>query len=138
MACTGLESLSLSGCLGVTGVGLAVVGETAPTLLKLDITNCQQLANWAFQRVCSGCPLLEDVNVSMCVKITDHDIRVLAENCPRLRKLNVRDTRQVSDEGLVAVSPPSLFLPSPRGAYAPCLRSSWKWMRAWLAVGLWD
>lgn len=83
--------------MGVTGVGLSSIGETASHLKRLNIGKCQQIAGWAFQRVVTSCVELEDLDVSHCALLSDHDIKVMATSCKRLKKLSLRDTRQVGE-----------------------------------------
>ena len=47
--CTGLTQLNVSGCVGISGPGLAAVGECCPRLVHLDLSDCKQVTSFMAQ-----------------------------------------------------------------------------------------
>jgi F-box/leucine-rich repeat protein 2/20 len=101
--CLRLRCLNLSGCLGISSLSFALLGQYAPYTIQLNVSRCNQITEWAFIKIFQGCIHLEDLDISHCSQITDHAIKVLGECCFGLKRLNIKECVQVSDIGIVSL-----------------------------------
>jgi hypothetical protein len=98
-----LLTLSLSGCLGINGIGFAIIGEYSKNLKTLKLSGCRQIIPWALRKIFEGCCHLENIDVSYCSLITDQELMILGDSCKELKFLNLKECRQVSDVGVLSL-----------------------------------
>ena len=98
-----LLTLSLSGCLGINGVGFAIIGEHCTSLKSLKLSGCRQIIPWALRKIFEGCSHLENIDLSYCSLITDQELVILGDTCKELKFLNLKECREVSDVGVLSL-----------------------------------
>ena len=105
-----LKNLNLSGCLGISGTGFAILGQHASLLKNLKLSGCRQVTPWALMKIFQGCQNLEHLDISYCSQLTDQEVKVMSDCCRELKEINMKECRQVSDVGLLSVKACSKLL----------------------------
>lgn len=127
-----INRVFLSGCLGITNVGLRSFSLTCGALQTIDLSRCPQLDDVGLSSIAAGCWGLRELKLSHCGRITDEGLisitvcrqlevldvegcggigdygsRVLKDlgrHCSRLRTINWLGCKRVEDEGLRAIA----------------------------------
>eukprot|EP00636_Phaeomonas_parva_P005942 CAMPEP_0118879012 /NCGR_PEP_ID=MMETSP1163-20130328/18872_1 /TAXON_ID=124430 /ORGANISM="Phaeomonas parva, Strain CCMP2877" /LENGTH=822 /DNA_ID=CAMNT_0006815021 /DNA_START=227 /DNA_END=2692 /DNA_ORIENTATION=+ len=105
MSCTtNLKEVDISGCMGLSGPGLASLGQSCPNITTLRMAGCRQIAQYALLKVFNGCRDLEHVDFSHCTNIRDDELRVMGEKCAHIQHVDLKGCPQTSDTGVLAVA----------------------------------
>jgi hypothetical protein len=91
-----LDTVSLSGCTGITDAGLARLS-TLKNLVELEADDSN--AGPVTAKACEGHPTLRTVSFSHCTKIDDNALASLAK-IPALEKLSLALNFKITDAGL--------------------------------------
>ena len=126
---TAIQRLDVTGCTGITDVGIREIGLNCKYLEQLNLSSTLIMGN-ALIAIAEGCPLLSDINLSKCQhiqkygvtkvfysckkivhinlsylkEIGDTELRILALNNPYLQVLKVRECVSVSDQGIISIA----------------------------------
>ena len=101
--CTGLQSLSLSWCRGITDSGLIAISEHCPNLKSLEFYNCHQITDASIISISTHCTGLKLLNLG-CLQITDASIISISIHCTGLQSLNLADCDQITDASIISIS----------------------------------
>ena len=101
--CTGLQSLSLSLCVGITDAGLITISMHCPNLKSFMVDYSSQITDASIISIPSHCIGLQSLNLQGCKQITDASIISISENCTGLKRLNVSYTN-ITDASLIAIA----------------------------------
>lgn len=99
MKCTGLTSLDVGYCNGISDKLLQVLGMRAKLLTSLVVSGCNKVGDAGLKALCRGCVKLIRLESAGCVRITDDGLASIA-TLRHLEVLNIRNCDRVTDIGL--------------------------------------
>ena len=102
--CSHLEILIMSSCHTIEGGGLVSIAECCPKLRKLDLSHCRRVQRWGISKICYMSNKMEDFNVSYLNVIGDEEIRVLSQTAPNLTNFTAIDAINLSDNSLMNIA----------------------------------
>jgi hypothetical protein len=108
--CNGrLQSLSLSGCIGITDTGMINILEHCSNLLSLTLNGSrvyrlELITDASIISLSSHCTGLQSLDLYGCQQITDASIISISTNCTGLQSLNLRECNQITDTSIISLS----------------------------------
>ncbi|MCF7899179.1 hypothetical protein K9L05_00835 [Candidatus Babeliales bacterium] len=93
-----LQSLNLSCCTKISGIGLRFTATNCHNLKFLNLTWCN-ITDADLHIIAVNCPYLQILNLACCFNITDDGLQALV-NCPNLQHLKLNSCDQITDDGL--------------------------------------
>lgn len=87
-ACNRVERLTLTGCSGLTDMGLTALATNSSHLMALDISGDFQITEESIKVIAEHCKRLQGLNISNCVRISPESLVVLAEACKYLKRVS--------------------------------------------------
>ena len=100
-ACHGLLDLDVSGCPGLSDVGMIVLGASCTRLRRLNVANCAGLSGRALAAL--HCPDLEALDAAG-LPLADDALDDVLAGAPRLRVLGLRGCDGLTDDALSAIA----------------------------------
>jgi hypothetical protein len=101
--CSGLQSLYLRYCGGISDDGLITISEHCPNLQLIDLA-FGQITDANIISISSHFPRLKSLDLEGCQLITDASIISMSTHCIGLQSLNVYGCRQITDACIVSIS----------------------------------
>jgi F-box and leucine-rich repeat protein GRR1 len=86
-ACTRVERLTLTSCVGLTDQGLIGLVSNNKQLLALDISGDVNITEAAIDVLAENCRILQGLNVSGCIRISNEAMIRVAQNCKKLKRV---------------------------------------------------
>jgi hypothetical protein len=99
-ALAAVETLSLRHCYNITGSSILRVLRQCPKLQELDLAYSPEINDELLRQALPGLSHLESVNLEGCEKLTDASLQVIA-NLPSLRFLVLRKCRGIGASNLM-------------------------------------
>lgn len=101
-ATTALRTLALTGCAGVSDLGISWLGASAPYLESLDLSRCEAVSDTGLGHVANGCAHLVSLDLSHLPRLSDAGLAAF-RRCRRLRQIVLTNTA-VGNHGLYTLS----------------------------------
>lgn len=98
--CPQLTSIDLSGCQGITDLGLRLVGEACPQLEFINLQNCGGISDNGVSELTQKCSKLKDIDLICCNTLTDRGISILAQRCPLLQSIKLDHSNQITAQSM--------------------------------------
>jgi len=102
--CTGLQSLSLSWCGGITDAGLITISEHCPNMNYFGFSNCGKITDTSIISISAHCTGLKSLNLERCDQITDDSIISLSIYCTGLLSLHLEYCGKLTDASIISIS----------------------------------
>lgn len=97
-----LESLDLTGCIGVTDRGLSQIAHCCTKLKILKLGGCYKIGEsgvWAFYEL-ENCRDLEEIELMGCTNLSNRALLTISKRCPSLRNINISECPCIQDKGI--------------------------------------
>ncbi len=85
--CSRVERLTLTGCKGLTDIGLVALVQNNSHLLALDISSDNQITEVSINAIAENCQKLQGLNITGCVKISNESLIRLAKSCRFIKRV---------------------------------------------------
>ena len=76
-----LLSMNLSGCQGITDMGVSALGDGCSQLHTIDLSGCRGITDMGVSALGAGCGQLHTINLGGCPNITDMGVSALRLKC---------------------------------------------------------
>lgn len=93
--CPQLTSVDLLGCIGITDLGLSLLGEACPRLESINLHDCHSISNNGLYELARKCPQLKHIDLIFCNALTDEGISALAR-CPLLQSIRLDYSHEIT------------------------------------------
>jgi len=98
-----LTSLNIGNCAKISEEGLGVLARTRPSLMTLSVWSNNSLTNSGLMMLANKLSKLVSLNLGEC-NIGDSSLVHLGTACPNLTRLNVVRCKNITTQGLTAIS----------------------------------
>lgn len=109
MKCQELHRLDISGCIGVSFLGIVVKARDnmlqyiARRLTHLNINNCKHMQYYALIWISTALPELIELSAENVFAVDDHFLKSLVGGCRYLTRLNINNCYQVTRDAMSIV-----------------------------------
>jgi hypothetical protein len=103
LRCRQLQTINLSGCQGIKDVGLAALGLRCCQLQTINLSGCKGITDLGLAAVGRGCSQLQTINLSGCQGITDLGLAALGRGCSHLQTIDLSNSKGITAIGLSAL-----------------------------------
>ena len=101
--CTGLQSLTLKYCGGISDDGLITIAEHCPNLQLIDLA-VGLITDASIISISTLFPRLKSLNLESCQRITDASIISISTHCTGLKTLNLSCCQQITNTSIISIS----------------------------------
>jgi Leucine Rich repeat len=101
--CDQLQTINLCGCQGITDAGLSALALGCGWLQIIDLSECQGITDIGLSALVHGCGQLQTINLCGCQGIEDIDLSVLGHGCGQLQIIDLSGCEGITDIGLSAL-----------------------------------
>ncbi|WWD06057.1 hypothetical protein V865_004142 [Kwoniella europaea PYCC6329] len=100
-ACTRLERLTISNCVGLSSKAIIHVISHLHDLVSIDLSGITQVDDGVLEELARSCGKLQAVNLSDCRLIGDEGVRALGEGCRLLRRAKFSKCHRLTSNSLI-------------------------------------
>ena len=104
LGCHHLTSIDLSGCSGISDIGVSAIAACCHHLTSINLKRCPSISDIGVSAIAERCRHLTSIDLRGCGRISDIGVSALAEGCHHLTSIKIRYCDGVSDIGVSALA----------------------------------
>ena len=102
-SCRHLISINLSGCRGISDIGISAIAEGCHQLTSIDLSSCDDVSDIGISAIAKGCHQLISINLSYCHGLSDIGLSAIAKGCHNLTNISIRLCWRITEVCLSAL-----------------------------------